>query len=114
LRLVAGGAECWDQPDRQPNQRGNAESEREDRAVDGDRADARQFRWTERHQRANAQLRNNHASHAARCCEKQALRQQLPDQPAAPGAERSAQSELAATPHRSSQQQIGHVYGGDY
>ena len=46
--------------------------------------------------------------------EQQALGEQLPDQPAAPGAERGAQRELAAPLDAAGEQQVGHVHARDH
>ena len=52
-------------------------------------------------------------SRAAERGEQQALRQQLPDQPASSGAERRAQRELAAPLRAAREQQVRHVHAGD-
>jgi hypothetical protein len=58
-------------------------------------------------------LRHHQAGNAAHRGKKQALGEQLTDQPYAPSAKCGAQREFAATTNTARQQEIGHVHASD-
>ena len=95
-QIPAGSLQRRNQPDQQPNERGNANCERKYSAIDGDGAQARQARRTERHQRFHAGLCDQHPQRAAQGGQQQAFGEQLPDQARACCAQRGAHGEFAA------------------
>ena len=79
---------CWQQADEQAGQRGQTGGEHEDRPIDGDGTDARQFGWAERQQRVHGNVRQTDSQDAADSREQQRLGQQLADDPCSRCAER--------------------------
>ena len=113
LRIATRRLKRRQQPHDQADRRGDDQPEGEDCAVDVDRSDARQPRRTERHQRAHADYRDGQPESAADRCQKQALREHLPNHAHPSGAQRGAHGEFTAPPRAEREQQIRHIHAYD-
>src|SRR5205807_2570002 len=85
------------------------EGKQEHAGIEMDLRDARQRRRREGQQSIKAPARQQHAGHSAANSEDDALGEQLPNQPAASGAESRANGNLAGTRRRASKQKIREV-----
>ena len=91
------------------HQNRHSKQEKEDRQVNRDLAEPGKVARSEHNQCVHAPLCRNHAERASHKRKERRLGQELAHQPAAPGAQRSANGKFALPHHRLSEHEICHV-----
>ena len=115
-RLDVGGGE----PQRRSESHEHAahherpEREQQDPAVERHGLEARQIRSTDREQSAHERIRRKDADHRAGGREQDRFGEQLPHDPAAPGANRDPHGHLAGARGTARQHQVGHVHAREH
>ena len=107
------GVERRNETEQQAGGERNDKGEREDASIDAAFGTADHVSRTQRHQRSRAPEGQQNTGSAGDERQQQALGDQLPDDPAPPGAERRANGDLARARRRLAQQQRGGVGTGD-
>jgi hypothetical protein len=106
------GAESGREGERDGRAQRHDERERQHAAIDGDLAGARREAAGEVHEQAEPAVREGHAHQRAQHREDHGLGEQDPAQPAALGAHRPPDGELAVALEGAREHQIGHVRAG--
>src|SRR5579864_4186278 len=117
VEVGAGTLESRDQAEYDAGDDGNKNRKAQNSPVHSDQrpvqSDARKTGRVDRHEGANPGETENQPQHASGQGKHDALGEQLPDNPAASGADRRPDGDLASPSRGSRQQQIGDVGTGD-
>ena len=109
LQIRARRLEGWNESHADTNQGSDREGKEEHRTINANRIHSRQSRRAQSHQGTHASNGNAHPKHAADHGEKQALREQLPDESPFRCAKCGTHGELSASLGAAGKQKVGHV-----